>query len=249
MAITYRHGGVPLHYELLAGDGPVVVFLPGFGSDMGGTKAMLLHAACQARGQAMLRLDYAGHGRSGGQFIDGCIGDWTADADAVIEAACAGRDLLLVGSSMGGWIALLLALRFGRRVQALLLIAPAPDFTETLILPQLSPVQREMLERDGVIYQPSDYGAPTPITQRLLDDGLSHLLLNGPIAITAPVRVLHGMNDADVPWETSVTLAAFLQTPDVRLTFIKDGDHRLSRPRDLALLRAGLLALLGEDGA
>ncbi len=249
MATVFRQQDVALRYELLAGRDPVVVFLPGFASDMNGTKAMLLHEACQTRGQAMLRLDYAGHGGSGGRFIDGCIGDWTRDAAAVVEAACAGRPLLLVGSSMGGWIALLLALRFGQRIEALLLVAPAPDFTETLILPRLTAIQREMLERDGVIYQPSDYGDPTPITQHLLDDGLEHLLLNGPIAVTAPVRVLHGMNDADVPWETSVTLAACLRTPDVRLNFIKDGDHRLSRPQDLALLREGLFALLGEDRA
>jgi pimeloyl-ACP methyl ester carboxylesterase len=241
--------GVPLAYEFTPGRLPVVVFLPGFASDMGGTKAMLLWDACQdAWGQAMLRLDYAGHGKSGGEFVDGCIGDWTEDAAFVIDAAAGDAPLLLVGSSMGGWIALLLARRFGARVTGMVLIAPAPDFTETLIRPQLNDEQRATLARDGVIYQPSEYGPPTPITAKLLEDGANHLLLNGPIAITCPARVLHGMRDPDVPWQHSLKLAACLQSDDVRLMFVKDGDHRLSRPADLALLRETVFTLLGQNG-
>lgn len=249
VAKIYRQPDIGLEYELLPGAGPVVVFLPGFASDMGGTKAMFLREACAARGQAMLRLDYGGHGQSGGEFINGCVGDWAADAAAVIAAACEGQKLLLVGSSMGGWIALLLALQFEPQLAAMLLIAPAPDFTETLLLPQLSDDHLALLAKEGVIYPPSEYGEPIPLTRKLLEDGKNHLLLGGPIAVNCPVRVLHGMQDADVPWRHSVTLAECLEAQDVRLIYIKDGDHRLSRPEDLALLRATLLALLGEDGA
>jgi pimeloyl-ACP methyl ester carboxylesterase len=220
------------------------VALAGFASDMGGTKAVFLRDACAASGQAMLRLDYAGHGKSGGRFIDGCIGDWTADAGHIIAAACGEADLVLVGSSMGGWIALLLALRFGARVQGMVLVAPAPDFTETLMLPALTAMQRELLERQGVIYQDSDYGDPTPITAKLLEDGANHLLLNGPVGITCPVRILHGMRDPDVPWQHSLRLLDCLDAEDVRVNFIKDGDHRLSRPGDLALLAETLAGVL-----
>jgi pimeloyl-ACP methyl ester carboxylesterase len=248
VAETYRVEGVALAYEFCAGRWPVVVFLPGFASDMGGTKAMLLWQACRARGQAMLRLDYAGHGKSGGDFLDGCIGDWTADAGFVIEAAAGNAPLLLVGSSMGGWIGLLLARRFGPRVAGMVLIAPAPDFTELLIRPRLNDEQRATLARDGVIYQPSDYGAPTPMTAKLLEDGANHLLLGGPIPITCPIRVLHGMRDPDVPWQHSLKLAGCLESENVRLVFVKDGDHRLSRERDLTLLSETVLTLLGQDG-
>jgi len=248
MAETYRRENVALAYEFHPGRAPVVVFLPGFKSDMNGTKAIFLRDACAAAGQAMLRLDYAGHGQSGGNFLDGCIGDWAVDAAHIIDTACGSENLLLVGSSMGGWIAQLLTLQFGARVAGLVLIAPAQDFTELSILPRLSAMQRELLERQGVIYQDSDYGEPTPITLKLLEDGANHLLMSSPIAITSPVRVLHGMRDEAVPWQHSLRLAECLESEDVRLTFVKDGDHRLSRPRDLALLRQTLFALLGEDG-
>jgi pimeloyl-ACP methyl ester carboxylesterase len=245
----YRQPDIALEYDLLPGHGPVVVFLPGFASDMGGTKALFLHDICARRGQAMLRLDYSGHGKSGGKFIDGCIGDWTEDAAAVIKAACGEQELILVGSSMGGWIALLLALKFQANLAAMLLIAPAPDFTETMVLPRLKASDRELLQRDGVIYPPSEYGAPIPLTRKLLEEGAKHLLLDKPVAIKCPVRVLHGMRDPDVPWQHSVALAVRLASDDVRLIFIKDGDHRLSRPQYLALLRDNLLELLGENGA
>ncbi len=248
MPKTYREPEIGLEYAFLPGRAPVVVFLPGFASDMNGTKALLLRDACAASGQAMLRLDYAGHGASGGRFEDGCIGDWAADAGHVIAAATGDAKLLLVGSSMGGWIALLLALGLGARVAGMLLIAPAPDFTAT-ILARLAPPQREMLARDGFLLPPSDYGPPVPITRRLLEDGGKHLLLAGAINIHCPVRVLHGMQDPDVPWQNSLKLADCLASDDVRLIFIKDGDHRLSRDADLLLLRQSLATLLGEDGA
>jgi len=244
-----RVDGVDLAYELLPGAGPVVVFLPGFASDMGGTKALFLREACAERGQAMLRLDYAGHGASGGKFEDGTIGEWAGDAALVIEHAAGDAPLLLVGSSMGGWIALLLALRFGARVADMVLVAPAPDFTQRLIEDGLNPEQRSALDRDGFLLPPSDYGPPVPITKKLIDEGRNHLILGGPIAITCPVRVLHGMRDPDVPWQHSLKLAECLQAQDVRLIFIKDGDHRLSRETDLLLLRETLFTLLGQDGA
>ena len=236
MPQTNRLPEIALAYEFLEGSGPVVVFCPGFGSDMGGTKAMRLAEMCAARGQAMLRFDYSGHGQSGGRFVDGCIGDWAADAAHVIETVTQGRELLLVGSSMGGWIALLLARDLGARVKAMVLIAPAPDFTELLMKPELTAAQLEALQTEGVIYPPSEYGEPLPITRRLLEDGARHLLLGGKIAVRCPVRVLHGMRDADVPWELSVRLAEALESADVRLVFVKDGDHRLSREEDLLLL-------------
>ncbi|HTJ89545.1 MAG TPA: alpha/beta hydrolase [Acidocella sp.] len=241
---TYRVPDVALEYEFLEGRGPVVVFCPGFASDMGGTKAMRLWAQAEKLGQAMLRFDYSGHGASGGAFSDGCIGDWTADAAHVIATVVPGREVLLVGSSMGGWIALLLARALGARVAGLLLIAPAPDFTELLMKPALTPAEQEALARDGLILPPSQYGEPTPITAKLLADGADHLLLNAPIPIACPVHILHGMKDPDVPWELSLRLTERLETPDVRLTYVKDGDHRLSREADLRLLEKSVEALL-----
>jgi pimeloyl-ACP methyl ester carboxylesterase len=248
MAVTFRVPDMALAYEFLEGAGPVVVFCPGYASDMGGTKAMALWEMCRARGQAMLRFDYAGHGASGGRFVDGCIGDWAADAAHVVQAATAGRELLLVGSSMGGWIALLLARTLGERVRAMVLVAPAPDFTELLMKPQLGEAEWAELRRAGVIYQPSEYGAPTPLTLKLLEDGARNLVLDAPIGFAGPVRVLHGMRDTDVPWRQSLLLAERLASEDVRLVFVKDGDHRLSREQDLALLCASVGAFLGEGG-
>jgi pimeloyl-ACP methyl ester carboxylesterase len=197
----------------------------------------------------MLRLDYSGHGASGGRFEEGCIGIWTEDAAQIIEGVLGNNKLVLVGSSMGGWIALLLALRFKPRVESLLLVAPAADFTEVLLLPKLSAENRETLARDGVIYAPSEYGAPLAYTKRLMDDGRAHLLLGGTIPLDCPVQILHGMRDDAVPWQHSLTLSECLQSEAVRITFVKDGDHRLSREEDLLLLRASLLRLLGEDAA
>ncbi len=244
-----RADGIELAYELLPGAGPVVVFLPGYASDMGGTKAIFLQGACAKAGQAMLRLDYSGHGQSGGRFEDGTIGIWAEDAAQIIGGAAGGQKLVLVGSSMGGWIALLLALRFAARVESLLLIAPAPDFTELMMVPKLTAAHQETLDRDGVIFEPSEYGAPLPITKKLLEDGRNHLLLGGSIAVNCPVQILHGMRDPDVPWQHSLMLNECLASEAVRMTFIKDGDHRLSRDEDLLLLRTSLLSLLGKDAA
>ncbi|GAA5264761.1 hypothetical protein ACOSOMT5_P1186 [Acidiphilium sp. MT5] len=231
-----RHQGTELAYQLLAGADPVLVFLPGFGSDMAGTKALFLHDHCAARGQAMLRLDYSGHGVSGGVFTEGCIGRWAGDAAAVIEAAVPGRRLVLVGSSMGGWIAALLARDLAAQLHGLVGIAPAPDFTEDLLRPALDAAALQDLARAGVTMIPNAYGPPTPITRLLLADGAEHLVLRAPLAIQAPVRLIHGMRDAEVPYQTSLRLAERITGANVQITLVKDGEHRLSRAEDLALL-------------
>ena len=240
--------GVELAWSLTPGDGPTTVFLPGFRSDMGGAKALATNGFCERNGLACLRLDYSGHGESGGRFEDGTIGRWRDDALFLIDHHTEG-DLVLVGSSMGGWIALLLALARPDRVVGLVGIAAAPDFTETLMWDAMTDGEREILVRDGVLLTPSEYGAPVPVTSRLIEDGRTHLLLGGPIAIAAPVRLLQGQQDPDVPWQTALRLSERLETDDVQITLIKDGDHRLSRPGDLTLLRNTLAALLLEDGA
>lgn len=240
--------GTPLAYRRLPGTGPGVVFLGGFHSDMTGSKAEYLAGWCAARGTPFLRMDYSGHGVSGGRFEDGTIGRWAADAEAALVALTEGPQVL-VGSSMGGWIALLLALRHPGRVRALVGIAPAPDFTEDLMWAQFPPAVRAAIERDGAWRRPSDYGEPYPITRALIEDGRRHLLLGGRIAIAAPVRILQGDADPDVPWQHALRLAAALDSEDVRVTLVKGGDHRLSTPRDLSLLGETLAALLGEDGA
>jgi pimeloyl-ACP methyl ester carboxylesterase len=232
--------GTRLAYARSPGRGPTVVFLGGFRSDMTGTKALHLEAWAQARGQAFLRLDYSGHGASGGRFEDGTIGRWASDARAVIEAAAPGP-LLLVGSSMGGWIMVELAASLGARVRGLVGIAAAPDFTEDLIWNRWPDSRRETLMRAGVVTEPSQYDpAGYPITRALIEDGRARLRLRSPIPFQGPVRLLHGMADDAVPWQTSLRLAEALMTDDVRVTLVKAGDHRLSSPSDLALLAATL---------
>jgi pimeloyl-ACP methyl ester carboxylesterase len=196
----------------------------------------------------MLRLDYSGHGASAGAFADGTIGHWLADALAVIDAVSQGP-LLLVGSSMGGWIGLHVALARPDRIVGFVGIAAAPDFTETLMWDSMLPAERACLSEHGFIDVPSEYGAPLRITRALILDGRRHLLLGGPIGLRIPIRLLQGQRDHDVPWETALRLAERIESDDVQVTLIKDGDHRLSRPEDLALLARTVAALLGENGA
>jgi pimeloyl-ACP methyl ester carboxylesterase len=243
-----RGDGVELAWVRLDGRGPMVVFLPGFRSDMTGDKATALAEFCTAGGHAMLRFDYSGHGASGGRFEDGTIGRWTDDALAAIDRLTEGK-LVLVGSSMGGWIALLAALARPDRTAALVGIAAAPDFTETLMWQAMTAGQRATLMRDGVLPRPSEYGEPYPITRALIEDGRTRLLLHAPIALDCPVRLLHGQDDPDVPCELSLRIAERVTGRDVQVILVKDGDHRLSRPQDLALLRRTLAPLLGQDGA
>ena len=242
-----RGDGVELAWARLPGEGPTVVFLPGYNSDMAGSKATVLRDLCATRGWPMLRLDYSGHGESGGAFTDGTIGRWTADARLVIDRQTTGP-LLLVGSSMGGWIALLLARAMPARVVGLVGIAAAPDFTETMMWDTMMPAERATMARLGYLDVPSEYGDPYRVTMRLIEDGRNHLVLGTKLAITCPVRLLQGQRDPDVPWETALRLAAALDSTDVEIRLIKDGDHRLSRPQDLAILAVTVAALLGKDG-
>ncbi|MCW8084491.1 alpha/beta hydrolase [Sabulicella glaciei] len=240
--------GTPLAYRRQEGRGPGVVFLGGFNSDMTGTKAEYLAEWCASRGRAFLRFDYSGHGASGGLFEDGTISRWLADAEAVLLALTEGPQVL-VGSSMGGWIATLLALRHAERVCGLVGIAPAPDFTQELMWAGFTPEIRSAIARDGVWMRPSEYGAPFPITRALIEDGRHNLVLGGPIALQCPVRILQGDADPDVPWRHALRLMEALESEDVQFTLVKGGDHRLSSPRDLLLLGRAVGALLGEDGA
>jgi pimeloyl-ACP methyl ester carboxylesterase len=231
-----RGEGIGLAWRKIAGRAPMLVFLPGFRSDMNGDKASHLAQFCAARGQAMLRFDYSGHGASGGRFEDGTVGRWTEDALAALDRLTEGR-IVLVGSSMGGWIALLVALARPERVAGLVGIAAAPDFTEALMWQAMAPAERETLIRTGILHVASQYGDPYPITRALIEDGRTRLLLGGSIALDCPVRLLHGQRDPDVPWETALRIADRVAAEDVQVVLVKDGDHRLSRPQDLALLQ------------
>jgi pimeloyl-ACP methyl ester carboxylesterase len=220
------------------------MFLGGFMSDMTGTKARALEDYCRARGQAFLRFDYGGHGASSGRFEDGTIGDWVADALAVLDEVAQGPQVL-VGSSMGGWIMLLVALARRQRVTAMLGIASAPDFTENLLWDRLTPKAQAQIRKDGVLHLPSGEDDPYPVTYRFIEEGRNHLLLRRPIDLDCPVRLIHGLADTEVPWETSLRLARMLVSRDVELILVKNGGHRLSEAPDLDRLLRTLEALLG----
>jgi pimeloyl-ACP methyl ester carboxylesterase len=231
-----------LAYHCVEGAAPVVLFCGGYTSDMTGTKALALEHWCRGQGRGFVRFDYSGHGQSTGRFEDGTIGSWAEDALAIVDEVITGP-LIVVGSSMGGWIMLLAAFARPERVRALLGIAAAPDFTEDLLLPEASEAQRRDLERQGFWMQPSAYGASYPVTAALIEDGRSHLLLRSPIAISCPVHLLHGQRDPDVPWQTALRLAEQLQAQDVTIELVKAGDHRLSTEADIARITAALTRL------
>jgi pimeloyl-ACP methyl ester carboxylesterase len=230
-----------------AGSGPGLIWLGGFNSDMKGTKALALDEWAAAHGRACVRFDYSGHGESGGAFIDGTIGRWLEESVAVFERFCSGPQIA-IGSSMGGWMALLLAREIAKRaanqaaLAGLVLIAPAPDFTEQLMWNGFSPEIREEIQTKGVWMRPSPYGdgAPYPITRALIEEGRNHLLLGSAIEVGCPVRILQGAQDPDVPWQHAFALAHRLPAEDVVLTMIQDGDHRLSRPQDIARIIAAV---------
>jgi pimeloyl-ACP methyl ester carboxylesterase len=229
-----------------SGAGPGLFWLSGYKSDMKGTKAAALARWAEDAGRAIVRFDYSGHGESGGVFTEGTIGRWLADALAVFEARCRGPQIL-IGSSMGGWLALLMVRALRQRQQigpasvaGLVLIAPAVDFTEELMWKRFPPAIRRELEETGVWARPSDY-SPEPylVTRQLIEEGRNHLLLGGMIETGCPVRILQGVEDPDVPWRHAVELVSRLASDDVVLTLVKDGDHRLSRPEDIErLIRA-----------
>jgi pimeloyl-ACP methyl ester carboxylesterase len=241
--ILARGDGATIAYHRLDGKSPGIVFLGGFMSDMTGSKATALDAFCRARGQAFLRFDYFGHGASSGAFAEATIGRWRDDAIHVLDALTTGPQVL-VGSSMGGWLMLLAALARPARVAALVGIAAAPDATEDLMWQRLSPLQQQAMRQDGAIAVPSAYEpAGYRLTHRLIEEGRAHLVLRGPIALSCPVRLIHGMADRDVPWQTSLRLAERLAGTDVTLVLVRDGDHRLSSAPDLARLQRILTAL------
>ncbi len=246
--ILTRPDGATIAYRKSPGKSPGVMFLGGFRSDMTGTKATALEAMCRERKRAFVRFDYFGHGESSGDFTDGTIGRWAEDAFAVLEEVCEGPQVL-VGSSMGGWIMLLAALACPLRVAALVGIAAAPDFTETLMWERYGPEIRQSLERDGIYYEPSDYDdGPNPITMKLITEARTHLLLDRSIAVHCPVRLIHGRRDEAVPWGHALLIRDALLADRVTVTLVKDGDHRLSRDNDLRLIGRIVDAMCEEVG-
>lgn len=232
--------GRRIAYVQTPGQGPGVVFLGGFMSDMTGTKAVFLQDWAERHGRAFLRFDYSGHGQSSGAFEEGCIGDWFEDALAVIQARTGGPQIL-VGSSMGGWIALQIARAMPGRVKGLVGIAPAPDFTEDSMWAGFSEAERARLMTEGRIVIPSDYSPDGyPITRRLIEEGRQRLVLRAPLPLPFPVRILQGTADTDVPPAVALRLMDHAECDDLRLTLVKGADHRFSTPACLAMIAAAV---------
>jgi pimeloyl-ACP methyl ester carboxylesterase len=237
----------PIAVRAHTGQAPGLFWLGGFKSDMAGTKALALDAWAVEHRRACVRFDYSGHGESGGNFEDGTIGRWLEESVAVFQKFCRGPQVV-IGSSMGGWMALLLAREIARHgvasasLAGLVLIAPAPDFTEELMWKGFSPAIRREIEARGVWLRPSQYGdgTPYPVTRALIEEGRNHLLLGSSIEVGCPVRILQGARDPEVPWKHAFALAHRLPADDVVLTVIQDGDHRLSRPQDIARIIAAV---------
>ena len=240
-----REDGETIAYLQRRGKSPAVLWLGGFKSGMNGTKAQALDQWAERRGQAFLRFDYYGHGASSGEFRKGTIGRWRDDALAVLDRLCGGPQIL-IGSSMGAWIALLVARLRPERIAALFLLAPAVDFTETLMWAKMPPEIRRQIMETGEWQRPSVYGDdPYPITRALIEEGRRHLLLDAELRIDCPVRILQGMKDLDVPWQHTLALVERLPG-NPAITLIKEGDHRLSTPADLRRIGAVLDSLLAE---
>ncbi|WP_103256687.1 alpha/beta hydrolase [Tabrizicola aquatica] len=241
--------GRHIAYHRTPGREPGVVFLGGFRSDMTGSKALHLQAWAEATGRSFLRFDYSGHGASRGVFEELALSDWRADAAALLEVLTEGPQVL-VGSSMGGWIALLLARDMPEKVAGLVGIAAAPDFTERMWDEELTLAERTRLMEDGIFYRPSDYSAdPYPITRRLIEDGRENLVLRSPLHLPIPVRLLQGTADVDVPPAVAVGLLDHISSPDLRLTLVKEADHRFSTPACLALLTQSVEEVLAVRDA
>ncbi|MFZ7090187.1 alpha/beta hydrolase [Primorskyibacter sp. 2E233] len=235
-------GGTLLGYAYTPGEGPCVVFLSGYRSDMEGTKAVHLEAWAKAQKRPFLRLDYSGHGVSGGVFEEGCIGDWAADAEAVIRAVAPGP-VVLVGSSMGGWIGCILARRLPE-VVGYVGIAAAPDFTEDGFWAGFDEAQRRTVMEEGGVELPSAYEDPYIVTRKLIEDGRAHLVLRQPLTMNWPVRLLQGTKDEAVTRETALALLDHIEGDDVRLTLVKGADHRFSSDECLALIEQAIAEVL-----
>ncbi|WP_425064031.1 alpha/beta hydrolase [Pyruvatibacter mobilis] len=244
-----RPGGQTLAYHATPGKGPTVVWFGGFKSDMTGSKATAIEEWARARGRAYVRFDYFGHGASSGAFAEGTISRWLDDGMAVLDELAKG-DVILVGSSMGGWLSLLAARTLAAREQSarlkgLVLIAPAPDFTERLMWAGFSDDIRTQIMETGRYLQPSDYDEPYEITRELIEDGRKHLIMQEVIPVTCPVRILQGMRDDDVPWQHALNIVEALEGNDVTYTLVKSGDHRLSELADIARLTRALDDITG----
>ncbi len=236
--------GRKLAYHKTLGQGPGVVFLGGFMSDMSGTKAVFVEDWAQSQGRSFVRFDYSGHGQSSGAFPDGCIGDWAEDALEVLSKLTEGPQVL-VGSSMGGWIALLLARKMPKRVHALVGIAAAPDFTEDSMWPGLTDIQRTEILEQGQTRVPNAYDdTPYTLTRRLFEDGKTQLVLRTPLHLPFPVRLMQGTQDDAVTTSVPLHLLDHADCPDMRLTLVKDADHRFSTPACLNMISATLSELL-----
>ncbi|MGR3323183.1 MAG: alpha/beta fold hydrolase [Pseudooceanicola sp.] len=240
--------GRRLAYHKTDGAGPCIVFLGGFKSDMAGTKAVHLEDWARAQGRAFLRFDYSGHGESSEAFTDGCIGDWAEDAEAILSAVTDGPPLL-VGSSMGGWISLLMTRRLQDRIAGLVTIAAAPDFTEDSMWAGFDADQRRALEAEGQVALPSEYGEPYIITRRLIEDGRNHLVLRDPLPLPFPVRFLQGTADADVTRETALRLLDRAEGEDIHLELVKGADHRFSDGACLEILTARIEEVIARATA
>lgn len=253
-AKTLTIGETELAYHYTEGKAPGVVWLGGYRSDMDGTKAIMLEDVCRREGIEYLRFDYSGHGLSGGDFLEGSISLWAEQSRAMIEALTDGPQVL-VGSSMGAWIALLLvkAMNAGATkdpIAGLLLLAPAPDFTTRLMEPELTESQKADLNEKGFYEEPTPYGPePNRFTKKLFDDGRAHQVMTGSIDTYCPVHIIQGQQDPDVPWRHAQELFELLSKDDAALAYVKDGDHRLSRPEDLAMIERAAIDLVARVNA
>jgi pimeloyl-ACP methyl ester carboxylesterase len=248
----FDHDGTPIAYRRREGSAPGIVWLGGFRSDMLGTKAEALDAWADRTGHAFLRHDYSGHGESGGEFRDGTISKWLAESLDAFSRFTSGKQVL-VGSSMGAWIALRMAEELSKagenRVAGLILLAPAPDFTTELMEPKLTKAQRRALEKNGFFERPSQYSEePYVYTRALFEDGEKNRIMRGPIDTHCPVHILQGLVDPDVPHTHALKLVSCLPSDDVTLSLIPDGDHRLSRPQDLEMLVAAVESMVERVG-
>ena len=231
--------GQRIAYEKTAGFGPTLIWCGGLKSDMEGSKAVHFHSWAKSNGQSFIRFDYFGHGQSSGDFIDGTMSRWAADIGIIQDQLCDGP-VILIGSSMGGWAALLAALANPASVAGLVLINPAPDFTEKLTVAGWSEAQIKALENDGVVYEPSGYEEPYAYSKALIEDGRTQQILDAPIELSCPIRILQGHDDNVVPWSYSKRLIDVLTSENVTYTLVSGGDHSLSRPSDLKLIEAAI---------